>query len=114
MFRNLSSVSDWKSTFREGKLTIKDRDDTDLDNAVEPALNVLGSEQDILLRVVTRPVAITVSFRKLGTTLHDGFVFVVQEVRRLVVLRDSEDTSESEENCDDAFENVKPERVLVC
>ncbi len=111
MFRNLDLR--FSKEILEGRareLTVKNGNHSNLNHTMAPALGVLGSFLYIFHAVMT--VTATIRLRKLSTMLHDCLVFVVQEVGRLVVLWNQENTHHSKHYGNDALENVKPLQLL--
>lgn len=67
-------------------LTIDDRHAQHLDHAVQPRLDVLDSQEQFLPGIVALPTIVRLG--QLGPPSHDLPIFIIQEVRCLVVFWD--------------------------
>lgn len=86
--------------------TIDDRHAHHLDHTVQPGLDVLDSQEQFLPGIVALPTIVRLG--QLGPAPHDLPVFIIQEVRRLVVFWDQVIAEQGNDDGDDALDNVKP------
>lgn len=88
------------------ELAVENGNDADLDDAVEPALDILSCLFNVFHGVMSRSTA--VGFGDLGAVAHDDFVFFVEEVGCFVVFGHDVDADCCVDDGDDAFDDVEP------
>jgi hypothetical protein len=72
--------------------------------SVDPSFHVLDSHRDIFHLVVASASAVCSSL--FGSVPHDGFIVMIKEVGRLVVLWDEEEAGEGEDDGEAALDDV--------
>lgn len=91
-------------------LTVKRRNDTELQRSMDPSLDIFRRNSDIFPRKLSRSAAVLVHYRR--SVSANLFIVVVQKAGLLVGTRHQEEADDTEDNGDYAFDNIDPETPI--
>jgi hypothetical protein len=104
--REIEPISD--DDGQEGAETIQNRHNRDLDDAMDPALDVFRCFLDISFSVMPRAFGVRVCLCSMCALAHESFLVVIEEVGGFEGFGYEEDATKGPDHRDDTFDNVEP------